>query len=61
MNSPKHRINPPLDFLLDEAAKVVAEELAQDFVDHRRFGFRPDCIAEFLFPEEKVLSTLDLW
>lgn len=35
---PKDRFDAKLALLLDEAADVVAENLAQDFVDHREIG-----------------------
>ena len=43
---PKHRIDAEFVFLLDEAAQVVREQLAQHFVLHRHVGLAPHRVPE---------------
>ena len=43
---PENRLDAKLDLAHDEAADVVAEELAEDFVLHRRVGLAHHAIAE---------------
>jgi hypothetical protein len=48
--------------LLDQAADVMADDLAKNFVDHRHVAFGPDMIPELRFIIENVDSTLlRLW
>ena len=43
---PKHRLDAKLALLLNQAANVVAKNLAERFVHHREIALRPDGIAE---------------
>jgi|SRR5882724_5581301 len=44
---PKRRLNPQLIHGLDEAADIVAEDLAEYFIRHGHVGLAADMITEF--------------
>src|SRR6202023_2542060 len=44
--TPEYRLDAQLALLLDEAAKIVAQDFAKGFIDHRGIGFRADRVAE---------------
>ena len=46
---PKNRLDAKLALLLDQHADVVAENLAQHFVDHREVAFRAHVMTELAF------------
>ena len=55
---PKYRIDAKLVLLLNQAAEVMRENLAERFVRHRRVSFRPAAIAEFSLDHRK--ASLDV-
>jgi hypothetical protein len=42
--SPKDRLNSQFAMFLDQAAKVVRQDLAKNLIHHRHVGFAPYCI-----------------
>ncbi len=46
---PENRVDAKFALLLNEATQVVADQFAQDFVDHRDFVLASHRIAELAF------------
>ena len=44
---PKHRINPEFEHFVDENDKVMRENFAERFVDHRHVGLASQTVSEF--------------